>query len=208
MAASVVQICNEALSYLGQARINDIEDDTNEARACNLHYETLRDRELEAFAWHHIISRQILAAVTNTRTKEWKYSYAKPALTTSIITVFDTETGPTDPPHEYLLEGSTIWTNVKDANIVFAGTSTNPAAWSALFRDAISWALAARTAMSLTEDRDRAKDARDQSLQTMSQAQAHDLRVRKEMQTYTRMSPAIMARLGLDNPGWVDLRAT
>ena len=202
---SVVEVCNIALSRLGQKRINAIDEDTNEARECNLHYYNLRDRELEGFDWHHTISRQVLAAVTNDRSKEWKYAYQAPALMSSFIGVFSATVGPIDPPHRYLLEGSTIYCDVYQASGLFTGTATDPASWSALTRNAISWGLAEELAMPLTETESRAERARQKFQQEMSRAQAHDLRVRKEMQTYTVVTPALLSRLGLSNDGWVRL---
>lgn len=200
---SVVQICNMALSRLGQRRINAIDEDTNEARACNLHYVELRDREIEAFDWHHTITRKVLAAVPNDRTEEWDYAYQRPSLMASFIGVLDPDIGTLDPPFPYLIEGSTIYTNVEKAVGVYAGTSSDPGAWTALFRGALAWCLAREICMSLTEEPQRLELATQSAMQEMSKAQAHDLRIREHMQTYTRMSPALLARLGLSVDGWV-----
>lgn len=203
--SSVVEVCNLALSRIGQARINVIEEDTDEARACALHYYTLRDAELEAFDWHHTINRQVLAVKTNDRPKEWQYAYQTPALMSSLIGVFSASVGPIDPPHRYALEGSTIYSDVYQASALFTGTSSDPASWSALLRSAIAWGLAEEVATSLTEELNRAERARQKFQQELTRAQSHDLRVREQMQTYTVVSPALLSRLGLVSDGWVRL---
>ena len=44
-------ICNIALSRLGQAAINDIEEHSRDAIACRAHFESVRDSLLRSHAW-------------------------------------------------------------------------------------------------------------------------------------------------------------
>ena len=199
---SVVEISNRALSYLGNKRINQIDADTNEARACNLHFAPCRDDLLERHEFHFGVARAALAALaTNPRPKEWKYAYGRPSFSYTILSVFDVDTGPTDPPSPYLMEGSVIYSNIKNANIAYSGASEDPGLWSATFRTALAWELASAIAMSLTEDTQRARAASDMARSKFTTAVSHDLRTRAAVQSYTRMSPAIIARLGLTSPG-------
>lgn len=62
MAASVVSIYNLALQKLGAQRVEAIDEDSKNARSCNVCYEHLRDDELRSRDWRFAISRQSLAA--------------------------------------------------------------------------------------------------------------------------------------------------
>lgn len=199
--SSEVDICNRALSRLGQAQIVNLTDGTVEARACNLHYLPERDGFLEEHDWHFGITREVLAEVTNTREAEYDHAYQRPAGAHTVIGVFRSDLGPIDPPDPYRLEGDTIFCNIPIAHIIYAGATTNPGKWSELFRTALSWRIQAAITMALTEDERREAKAQQQAEYASSRAQAHDIRQRAEFQTYTRVSPTIIARLGLEHPG-------
>lgn len=76
--ASDVEICNRALSKLGENRIASLNDDNKPARAMKARYEALRDAEVAASAWGFAVKRVNLAATT--ATPEWGFSkvYERP----------------------------------------------------------------------------------------------------------------------------------
>ena len=45
------EICNMALSYLGNGRVNSIDDAAEDARKCKIHYDHDRRRMLAAYSW-------------------------------------------------------------------------------------------------------------------------------------------------------------
>ena len=45
------EICNMALSYIGNGRINSIDDAAEDARKCKIHYDHDRRRMLAAYSW-------------------------------------------------------------------------------------------------------------------------------------------------------------
>lgn len=60
--ASEVGICNRALQKIGARRITSLVEDSVNARACLVAYETIRDAELRKHPWNFAISRGSLAA--------------------------------------------------------------------------------------------------------------------------------------------------
>ena len=55
-----VEICSAALNALGAKGIASLEDDSNEARACNTYYALIRDRVLEDRIWSFAKTQYVL----------------------------------------------------------------------------------------------------------------------------------------------------
>lgn len=156
--ASVVQICNMALSHIGsEARVASISppDGSVEAGHCATFYDVARTEMLEPGNWAFSLKRAALAQVTNPSTV-WAYAYVKPAdcqralriLRPSIaVTVFtqdlrvephtdDRDTAPFD------IEGEVILTNEPDAKLVYVQDVTDSTKFPASFTSALSYLLA------------------------------------------------------------------
>lgn len=156
--ASVVQICNMALSHIGsEARVSSISppDGSVEAGHCAMFYDLARTELLEPGNWAFSLKRATLAEVTNP-SMGWAYAYAKPSnclralriLRPSIaITVFtqdlavaphaaDSGTAPFD------IEGEVIFTNEPDAVLVYVQDVTDSTKFPASFTSALSYLLA------------------------------------------------------------------
>lgn len=156
--ASVVQICNMALSHIGsEARISSISppDGSVEAGHCATFYDLARTEMLEPGNWAFALKRAALAQVTNPSTV-WAYAYTKPAdcqralriLRPSIaVTVFtqdkylephtdDRDSAPFD------IEGEVILTNEPDAVLVYNQDVTDSTKFPASFTSALSYMLA------------------------------------------------------------------
>lgn len=79
--ASVVTICNMALSHLGsQAQVASIEppDGSVEAGRCKLYFAVCRREMLEAFDWNFALKRVKLARVENL-SERWRFAYGLPS---------------------------------------------------------------------------------------------------------------------------------
>ncbi len=73
---SVVQICNIALSNLGEAKIAALTDENERARQCNLRYEDCRDAVLRSHPWNAAVTRAALAA--NVTAPAWGFAKSLP----------------------------------------------------------------------------------------------------------------------------------
>lgn len=82
------EICNMALSYLGNGRINSVDDAAEDARKCKIHYDHDRRRMLAAYSWGFAKRIERLALFTSD-VPGWDYAYSYPAECISVIYVYD-----------------------------------------------------------------------------------------------------------------------
>lgn len=98
--ASDVEICNQALTKLGAARINDLADDTKQARALNAIFTVKRDALLAAQAWTFAIKRASIPALSTAPAYQWAAQFPLPTDCLRVIqvgeywTLYDTDSGP------------------------------------------------------------------------------------------------------------------
>lgn len=81
MPLSDVQICNLALARIGILQgIDDLEEASDEARACSLVFDACLDELLTAHAWPFLSSRtSTLGLVEEEPDETWAYSYRQPS---------------------------------------------------------------------------------------------------------------------------------
>ncbi len=158
--ASIVSICNLALSHVGKSNTSDLSDAGAEARACNQFYEHVLGTLLQAYPWRFAGKTQSLAAITNDKPGAWGCAYNRPTDCLKVRWV-RREYSETDPNPQTLqeeisnpfdLEGQTLYCNLSPAFLRYTYSVTDPMKFSPLFVDALSWHLAVRLAMPLTRD--------------------------------------------------------
>lgn len=158
--ASIVSICNLALSNIGKGNINALNEASAEAKACNQFYEHCRDLLLQSYPWRFAGKTQALAELTNDKPGAWGYAYTRPNDCLKVRWVRP-EYSLTDPqpatqqeeisfPHD--VEGGVIYCNLPTAFLRYTYRLTDVSRFSPLFVDALSWHLAVRLAMPLTKD--------------------------------------------------------
>lgn len=155
--ASIVQICNMALSHIGAGPlISSISppDGSVEAGYCATFYDIARTELLEPGTWSFALKRAALAPVTNA-SEVWTYAYALPSdclralriLRSSLaVTVFnqdevalrqdDRDGAPFD------LEGQVLYTDQPDAVLVYTVDVTDSARFTGSFTATLSYLLA------------------------------------------------------------------
>lgn len=149
--ASVVQLCNMALSHIGsEARVSSISppDGSVEAGYCATFYDLARTELLEPGNWAFALKRAALAEVTNPSTV-WSYAYAKPSdclralrilrpaqNPVSELYIGDRDTAPFD------IEGDVILTNEPNAVLLYVQDVTDSTKFPASFTSALSYLLA------------------------------------------------------------------
>lgn len=167
--ASEVEICNLALSHLGDsATVASIDppEGSSQAEHCARFYPIARDALLELHDWSFATSRIALAQVTNSW-PEWTYAYALPSDAAKIIAILASD-APADysgayppatcygglnanqmgvyTPQPFVCETAAdgneiIFTNQINAVARFKRAVTNTARFSALFTDTLGWYL-------------------------------------------------------------------
>jgi hypothetical protein len=74
---NITDICNLALNHIGRETIASLDEDTEPARTCKMHYDLQRQTLLRAYTWSFAKKYTKLAEI-NTKTPGWKYTYAYP----------------------------------------------------------------------------------------------------------------------------------
>jgi hypothetical protein len=156
--ASVVQICNMALSHIGsEARVSSISppDGSVEAGYCADFYDMARTELLEPGNWAFALNRVLLAQTTNL-SNAWAYAYVKPSdcqrplrvLRPNVtVTVFtqDIVSAHTDDRDSaaFDVEGDVVFTNEPDAVLVYTRDVSDTNKFTPSFTSALSFLLAA-----------------------------------------------------------------
>ncbi|SNS12755.1 hypothetical protein SAMN04488503_2867 [Humidesulfovibrio mexicanus] len=76
MATSVIEICNNALTDLGEEAIASLGDNTKAARLCNQRWPAVRDAVLRAHPWNCALAQAELAA--SATSPAWRHAAAYP----------------------------------------------------------------------------------------------------------------------------------
>lgn len=146
--ASMIDICNLALSHLGEGEtITDLEEGSVNADRCGVYYPIALDQMLERHDWGFATFRVTLALLSDDTGTAWLYSYAVPTSYVRSIAVLQPEANDKDGQPfdiETLSTGDlTIYTNAEDAILRYVKRVTDTAKFTPLFVVALSRLLAA-----------------------------------------------------------------
>lgn len=180
--ASVVSICNLALSNIGKDNISALSEATAEARACNQFYEHTRDLLLQGYPWRFAGKTASMAELTNDKPGAWGYAYRRPNdclkprwLRREYSTVdLCPQTLQEEIANPYEIEGETVYCNLSPAFLRYTFKLVDPTKFSPLFVEALSWHLAVKLAMPLTRDPKVRADAFQLARQTQGTAETAD----------------------------------
>ncbi len=172
MAASVVQICNLALSHLGAAAIVSLTERSAEAMACALHFEPCRDSVLRDYPWNFATKRVVLAERSGEMRRDWGHVYSLPSdclLARDLL-----------PDAPFVIEsndqGTTrlLLTHQPQARLLYTARVEEPTLYDPLFVEALAWKLAVQICMPLTRDKNSLQLCQSLYLNTLSLAQRAD----------------------------------
>lgn len=172
--ASVVDICNLALSHIGALSIQALTESNRQARECSRLYGVIRDTVLAEFPWNFSRKRVTLALVSGVTVSGWDFVYAYPTDCLKALDIYNPLTTQTYIDGQFfrgsaeeavvktkadkirfevaLSEGKDqrlILTNQEDAELIYTAKVTDANLFDPSFIDAISWRLAADLAMPL-----------------------------------------------------------
>ncbi len=203
--ASVVNICNMALSHIGSdARVSSISppDGSVEAGHCATFYDQARTEMLEPGTWAFTLARATLASITNP-SSAWAYAYAKPSdclrplrvLTPSVgVTVFTQDavtlaTNDSDTAN-FEIEGSTLYSNEPDAVLLYVRDITDSTRFTASFVSALSYLLASYLAGPIIKGSEGMKIGDAMRQRAMSLADVSATASANASSTQTEFTPA------------------
>lgn len=157
--SSAVQICSNAMLMLGQKPINSLAEDPTQATsdrelaAANL-YPQVRNAVLRAHPWNCATRRVTLTPDSTPPAFSWSYQFLKPGDWLRTLQV-----GEDGCPEKFLDEGGRLLCNTNVLNLVYIWRNENPATWDSMLIDAMSAAMAARMALTLTGDLEKKNSA-------------------------------------------------
>ncbi|MEW6310781.1 hypothetical protein AUR59_020105 [Stutzerimonas balearica] len=176
--ASVVQICNMALTRIGQNQfIDSIDEQSKAAELCALHYEQCRDEVLQAFPWPFAEARVALADI-GSPPQNWAFRYRYPVncLQARRISVpgLEMPTAEQRVPFKVVnaAGGRAILSNQEQAELVYTVRVEDTTYFPQMFVNALAWRLAAELAMGLQARPENYSSAMQNYQMTISQAQA------------------------------------
>lgn len=210
--ADQLSICNEALSEIAADPINSMDDDSESAFYCRLHYPKVMSAMLTWTDWPFAIRRATLALRSNDRLGEWLYRYAEPSDMAEAIRVLPpVDTQRTDIPVygpyafpqwdelgrlPYSIADGSIYTNVATAIIEYQVNSVEPARIDTLTERAVVLELATRLAWPVKKSRELKGDLIRQAETARQRAVAEAENRSPRVQT-DYISPVEYARMGV-----------
>ena len=151
--ASEIEICNLALSHLGDtATVASIDPPEGSAQAehCARFYPLARDALLELHNWKFATRRARLAQLA-VESWSWAFAYGKPANALKILAVLPYGANSDADGQDFEIECSDegtalILSNTEDASVRYIALVTDTSTFSPLFAMALSYQLAAMLA--------------------------------------------------------------
>nr|ANO58163.1 putative tail tubular protein [uncultured Gammaproteobacteria bacterium] len=143
--ASEVDVCNDALTFIGATRITSLTDDLTEAGVMNQLYQRTVDAVLRAYPWKCAKMQASLAQSATAPTWDWDYAYRLPTdpLCLRVLDVKDA-----DADDKWDRYGDFIYTDLTACSIVYIGR-IDASVFDPILRDAIAAKLAADSAYPL-----------------------------------------------------------
>lgn len=141
---SQTDIINHALSYIGEKTVEDIDENSTQARLAKALYVQARDTVLEEHNWKFAVRRETLALSATPPVWKWTNAFDIPG---DCLRIIETEE---ERDEAWDLEDRKVVTDASGINIRYVRRVTVEGEFTTLFADALSMRLAERFAMPLT----------------------------------------------------------
>tara|TARA_R110000787_G_scaffold212900_2_gene322477 strand:- start:29 stop:622 length:594 start_codon:yes stop_codon:yes gene_type:complete len=143
--SSEVQVCNLALTKIGESQIISLAENSKAARLCSLHYAPTRDAVLRSHIWNFAIKRVELALSTTTPAYDYSYQFAIPVDSLRILETNLSNTA------EWKIENGFLLADSDAVKVRYLSRVTDPTVFDSLFTEALASRLAAELAVPLTD---------------------------------------------------------
>lgn len=184
MAQTAVDCCNSALQRVGATTIMSLSDNSPEARACSVAYDSNRRDELRKHPWTFAITRAQLAPDATAPAFDYKYQFTMPSDCLRILR-------PADYDLDWVVEGRKILTNNDTVlNVRYIVDVTDPTQWDPNFYNVVAGALAVDICERLTQSNTKK--------QMLVQQYESDVRMARRMNAF-EAGPTTP----VDDPWWI-----
>lgn len=144
MAITKVNICNQALIFLGEKTIISLDDNTRQGELCSVFFDNTRDTMLRQHPWNFAIKRKALTLDTVSPVDdEWDNQFILPADHLRSL-----QTYPLGAP--YTQEGNRLLTNESTITLKYIYSNTDYASWSPDFAQLVAARMAVQLAHTVT----------------------------------------------------------
>ena len=137
-----VDLCNMALSKVGESFIRDTAEETRPAKLCALMFAPVRDAVLRAYPWRFALKRYSASPLKKKPAFGFAHAFQIPSDCLRILTVEDNA--------EYAREGDCVLADVPVFNFTGVSRVEDTEKFDSLFVSAFTTKLAAELVMSLT----------------------------------------------------------
>jgi hypothetical protein len=170
--ASKVDIINNALTKIGANTIININDDSEEARRVNVIFDDSLDLLLQEYPWNFAIERTSLAQLETDPTYEYTYNYQLPTdpYCLRVLDIYNENS----QDIFYKIEGRKLLTNETSVYVRYIKRVTDMSELNAMFREALSYYIAAQLAFTLTGSNSLKKDLLNTYEFTFRKAKTND----------------------------------
>ena len=166
--ASETDICNIALSNLGERPIAIRTEQNQRARACDNRFDDVRDLVLRSHIWNCALKREgPLPSSATAPSWGYDYAYPKPAEMLRLIAVKENE-------HAFKIEGDNIVTDSSTLNILYIERVTDTAKYDSLLVQAIALRLATEIGQDLTGKTELKENLMRKYREVLSEARSAD----------------------------------
>lgn len=154
--ASIVEICNMALSEVGSGPIVSLNDATTEAEQCRIHYSTARDKVLGEREWTFAVTRRELAKSATDPAYGHPNQFQLPSDCIRVLQCHSSsDVEPQSAPNstDWSKEGPFVISDSDGIWCRYLRRVEDPNEFSAGFISALSFYLASRLAIPLQQNR-------------------------------------------------------
>ena len=158
--SSEVEVCNNALTKLGEDLIMALTENSKAGRLCNLHYAIQRDALLRSHNWNFAVKRVALGKLASTPLYDFSAEFQLPIDFMKLIRLEEN----TQP---FRLEGRKILASSDTLNIEYIAKITDPNQFDAMFADVLGTKIALVLAIPLSDSKplyDAMKELLDDTL--------------------------------------------
>lgn len=145
MAQTAIDCCNSALQRVGATTIMSLLDNSPEARACSVAYDSNRRDELRKHPWNFAVTRVVLAPDATAPAFDYEYQFTLPTDCLRILR-------PSQYDLDWKIEGRKILSNYDNPLYLrYIADITDPTLWDASFYNVMAASLAADICERLTQ---------------------------------------------------------
>jgi hypothetical protein len=164
--ASVVDICNRALSILGQESISSLSENTPIALACRTHWPPIRKSVLGSHTWNGVTKRAVLSRLLERPAFGFKYYYQLPS---DCLWAARTE-----DEAFFQVEGRKLLTDSESVKLLYVADTEDSTIFAPKLVDALVYHLASELAYTMTKSTSLAQGLISQAESKTLDAKAAD----------------------------------